>query len=605
MLSPTAAFKAWAVLLCFCVPVWVLAGSDVLINSDAPGSVQNEIRITQNPSDSSNFVVAYNDNAGALSSPLGVSFSLDGGASWSDRQLGVPMHPLIGSPDDGISLSFIFDPFIDADSMGNVYAGYIATDGSAGGPSGIYIERSQDKGQTWSGPTTVDFNPRAMSPPPPPPLPDPYRFNDRPDMTVDANDNLCVVWIKDVGQGQPTSDIYFAKSAPPGPPGPMNPTGLDFTGLAAGSVAPQTVNDQPNGGDFANVPDVVVASDGTIYVAWIDVDVTNQNPKPGTLLLDRSLDGGMSFGLDQVAQNITALANHVSTAALATDARSGSYPAIAVDPSSPLALYMIYAADPAGADEADIYFIKSTDGGFSWSLPVRVNDDATSNDQIHPAIAVKPNGTIDLVWYDKRNSANDDAWDVYFASSSDGGSTFSANVPITDSSFATPSNLPGTEPWFGEYLGLEVDSSTAYVAFTSGLNDSKGDVFFDSQPNASTLQVVIDIKPGSDPNAINPRSKGLIPVAILSTQTASGEPIDFDATTVNPASVAFGPAGALEAHARGHIEDVDGDGDQDLLLHFRTQSTGIACGDTAAGLTGTTFGGQAIAGSDSIVTPGC
>jgi hypothetical protein len=111
-------------------------------------------------------------------------------------------------------------------------------------------------------------------------------------------------------------------------------------------------------------------------------------------------------------------------------------------------------------------------------------------------------------------------------------------------------------------------------------------------------EVVIDIKLGSSSNTINLKSNGMIPVAFLTTGT-------FDATAVAPLSVRFGPKGAQEAHGKGHIEDVNQDGEPDLVLHFRTQETGIRCGDTPASLTGQTVGGEPIEGSDAIKTVGC
>jgi probable HAF family extracellular repeat protein len=115
---------------------------------------------------------------------------------------------------------------------------------------------------------------------------------------------------------------------------------------------------------------------------------------------------------------------------------------------------------------------------------------------------------------------------------------------------------------------------------------------------AFATEVVVDIKPGSDPNSVNPRGLGVIPVAILSDG-------DLDATTVDPLSVAFGPNGASEIHGRGHREDVDGDGRMDLVLHFGTRDTGIQCDDTEVVLTGATFDGGALQGTDAISTVGC
>jgi len=110
--------------------------------------------------------------------------------------------------------------------------------------------------------------------------------------------------------------------------------------------------------------------------------------------------------------------------------------------------------------------------------------------------------------------------------------------------------------------------------------------------------VTMDIKPGETPNDINPASRGNIPVAILTTDT-------FDAVQIDPLSVTFGVLPTSESHSRGHIEDVDGDGDVDLVLHFRTQETGITCGETEITLVGKTFGGESISGSDTINTVSC
>jgi len=110
------------------------------------------------------------------------------------------------------------------------------------------------------------------------------------------------------------------------------------------------------------------------------------------------------------------------------------------------------------------------------------------------------------------------------------------------------------------------------------------------------IVVQIDIKPGSFPNAINPNSRGVIPVAILTTDS-------FDASTVDASTVRFGPDEAPAV--KSAMDDVDNDGDLDMILFFRTQQTGIACGQTSATLTGQTLTSIPIEGSDSIKTVAC
>jgi Leucine-rich repeat (LRR) protein len=113
------------------------------------------------------------------------------------------------------------------------------------------------------------------------------------------------------------------------------------------------------------------------------------------------------------------------------------------------------------------------------------------------------------------------------------------------------------------------------------------------------ITVEIDIKPGSQPNTINLGSRGLIPVAILSSES-------FDATTVDAGTVSLSGAG-VAVRGKGdrwmaHEEDVNGDGLIDLVVHIVTEN--LNPDDFQEGyavLTGQTYDGYDINGKDQIV----
>jgi DNA-binding beta-propeller fold protein YncE len=108
--------------------------------------------------------------------------------------------------------------------------------------------------------------------------------------------------------------------------------------------------------------------------------------------------------------------------------------------------------------------------------------------------------------------------------------------------------------------------------------------------------VEIDIRPGSATNPIDPAGRGVIPVALL------GGP-GLDVRTVGRATLGFGPARARPAHREGcpHFADLNRDGTQDLLGHYRTAETGIAWGDERACLSGR-VDGVGFEACDSIRT---
>ena len=109
------------------------------------------------------------------------------------------------------------------------------------------------------------------------------------------------------------------------------------------------------------------------------------------------------------------------------------------------------------------------------------------------------------------------------------------------------------------------------------------------------LEVPILIKPGSpQPPAINPKSKAIIPVAVLSTPT-------FDATTINTSTITFGPMGPTRANPLWWLRlDVNRDKRPDMLFFFRTQDAGFGCEAPNAGIQGQTTSGQQIYGNSPI-----
>jgi hypothetical protein len=174
-------------------------------------------------------------------------------------------------------------------------------------------------------------------------------------------------------------------------------------------------------------------------------------------------------------------------------------------------------------------------------------------------------------------------------------------IPAGDIDIALPANgtfAPKTANYSTPVNDLGPGSHTICVRATGSDAGGTG-IVTDCKTIGLIVEVEIDIKPGSDPNSINCNNPNeVITVAILTTD-------DFDATTVDHTTVTFEGASETHTHPKTgeplrHEEDVDGDGDIDLVFHFLQGDTDLTCESEEGVLMGETFDGDPVQGTDAV-----
>jgi hypothetical protein len=197
--------------------------------------------------------------------------------------------------------------------------------------------------------------------------------------------------------------------------------------------------------------------------------VPQQIPRPGAgcspdvhhslIAESSSTDGGQSFGSThtiaptQVAFDV-AIPAQSSRHALV-------YPACGADTSAGANRGTLYCSwtDETATNGTDIFVARSTNGGGTWSTPVRANDDPTgvANDQCNQWLAVDAaNGTVDLSWNDTRNDPTHISTDIFYTGATDDGHMFAANIRVT--------TAPTNESCCGADLGNQYDDYEGIAA---------------------------------------------------------------------------------------------------------------------------------------------
>lgn len=192
----------------------------------------------------------------------------------------------------------------------------------------------------------------------------------------------------------------------------------------------------------------------------------------GTFYISRSTDGGETFYFNEVNMGgIIRSFTGPNPEGLLGQA------SISADPLNASRVYMLCSVDGVGADPLDVKFARSVNGGITWEPPIRVNDDPSTaeNWQWFGTMSVAPNGRVDAIWNDSRNSLTEDNCQLYYAFSVDAGSTWSQNRPLTPvwNSFV---GWP-TQAKIGDYYHMLSDNDGANLAYAATFNGEQ-DVYF-------------------------------------------------------------------------------------------------------------------------------
>jgi hypothetical protein len=138
-------------------------------------------------------------------------------------------------------------------------------------------------------------------------------------------------------------------------------------------------------------------------------------------------------------------------------------------------LYIVGSVDPPGGDPQDVHFIRSTDRGESWSLPVAINTDDRRAWQWFGTMSVAPNGRIDVVWIESVTEDESNLGQLMYAFSTDGGDSWSTAVavsPLFDSYRGFP-----RQSKMGDYYDMVSDDTGADLAWAATFNDEQ-DVYY-------------------------------------------------------------------------------------------------------------------------------
>ena len=386
------------------------------------GDAANEPNIAINPSDENKIVIGWRqfDNVMSNFRQAGWSYTLDAGQTWT----------FPGEIEQGI---FRSDPVLDFDTIGNFYYNSLTVDSF--GKYVCKVFKSTNSAAAWSSGTDAGGG-------------------DKQWMAIDRTPG--------VGSGNIYSTwTSFYSSCLPGFFTRSTDEGNSFENCTL-------VNDSSLWGTMAvgNAGELYIGGSG--YTDSMIVEKSVNAQIPGSLItwdppVSVYLDGYCNYG---TSVNPSGLLGQVN---IDVDRSNG--------PGHGNVYLLASVTRISNSDSSDVMFAKSTDGGLTWGLPIRINDDLSEyNFQWFGTMSVAPDGRIDVVWLDTRDDLSGSGLSaLYYSYSTDQGDTWSPNEKMSDS-FNPHVGYPDQSK-MGDYFDMVSDISGAHLAWSNTLNGEE-DVYY-------------------------------------------------------------------------------------------------------------------------------
>lgn len=391
-------------------------------------STQSENSIFVSPLNNQHLLQSNNSTGIPASNIYGANdfLSTDGGNTWGGELQGA------GGNNSG-------DPATAVGLNGNYYVGYIHSSGGQG------VSYSTNQGQSWT-PVLVAPSPGGWG-----------SLLDKNHMWIDNSvtspyeGNLYDAWTNFGGSND--TEIEISRS----------------TNDAVSWSAPVNISSAINAGSHNQGVNINTGPNGEVYVIWAIYDSWPSDES--SIGMAKSFDGGVTW---QTATRIISNIRGIRNSGTGKNMRVNAFPTMTVDISNGAnrgAIYVTWANTGTPGintgNDIDIYMIKSTDQGSTWSAPVKVNQDASGQGKQHylPWITSDPaNGNLSVIYYDDRNVSSTQC-EAYVSTSTDGGATWE-DMKVSDVSF-TPQSIAGlADGYFGDYLAITARDRWVFPAWT-------------------------------------------------------------------------------------------------------------------------------------------